>query len=721
MSFAPRALVVFALILSFGCSPMNTQEPFITITPRPRTLAPGQASTISVSAEDGMMKSGKGTVRMTSTAGSLRAGEEASLADGKAEFTLNCPASDSACMGSVRLTAEWSSGGTLITGSSSVTYAVAGVDAGNDAGVDAGVGAGLDAGLDAGATASLTLGTDAGYLVAGVGDTAPFIATLRLNGQPAANELLNFTTTTGLFVLGDGGTSTATSETTRVDGTAQVNLTAGTGVEANLTVVHPPTQATASATISINQVTGISFVNAACASTPMGCSLMGIRGSGFNPTAQLRFRVVDAMNRGVARVPVSFALNSQSPVGTTVSPTGVTDSVGEVTAVVTAGLLTGVFIVNATVVGTAFTAPSNSIGVRGAKPSNKGTSIQCERFTLAAYMSTQPPLPLSMNCSVTLQDRFGNPVGTGTSVFLRTEAGGVPNSAPTEAFSSLGSANEGKGTFMFSTMGTFPPADVDPFPADSAQFPNARLAEPSRGTALLANPRDGFVSVLAYVSGEEYFSDDNSNGVRDTGEQFYDQGEPLVDENDNNTRELGEDYFDANGNNQWDGPNGVWDADTYVWTETRVLYVNLPELEFSPTTFDVPKGGSQTFILNVNDLNLNRPEVGTTFDSTKVGAKGTLVVVSLASPIADGFGFSYDYRRVPATGAGNCDGTNPATRPQICVYKSLFTSWWPRQYGVVRLDGAPTTDMSPEAATTVNATVTTRNLTRTTGVSGIVQ
>jgi hypothetical protein len=40
---------------------------------------------------------------------------------------------------------------------------------------------------------------------------------------------------------------------------------------------------------------------------------------------------------------------------------------------------------------------------------------------------------------------------------------------------------------------------------------------------------------------------------------------------------------------------------------------------------------------------------------------------------------------------------------------------------VVRLDGAPTTDMSPEAATTVNATVTTRNLTRTTGVSGIVQ
>lgn len=721
MSSRLRSLVVVAGSLLAACGPQTTQDPSLTLTPRPRSVAAGETVRVSVAAEDGEMKIGTGTVRLTSAAGSLIDGEEQPLADGQAEFTFVCPVGATGCSGSVRLTGEWVHDGVRVSGTTNVTVtAPVDVDGGADGGDMSD--AGTDAGTDAGATVTaLTLRTDAGFLVAGVGDSARFTATLTFDGAPAAGETLEFSTTAGAFLLPDASVATSFSELTGADGTAVARLSATSGTEAMVTVTHPVSGKTADAGIPFVQVASISFVNASCSSTPMNCALMGIAGSGFNPTALLRFRVLDASSRPVARVPVSFVLNSQAPAGTTVNPTGVTDAMGEATASVSAGRVPGAFTVTATVNGTQFSAQSTSIGVRGAKPSNKGSLVYCERNTLGAYMSTPPPLPLTMNCTVTLQDRFGNPVGTGTSVFLRTEAGGLPNSVATQGYTSSGAANEGRGSFMFSTSGTWPPANVDPFPADPSQFPFPRVAEPSTGTALIANPRDGLVSILGYVAGEEYFSDDNLNGVWDPGEQFYDQGEPFVDRNDNNVRDIGEDYFDANMNNVWDDANGQWDADTYVWFETRVLYVDLPSVSLSPALFDVPKGGSQVFAVNLNDLNLNRPEVATSITFAKTGSKGTLLGLSLPTPAADGFGFQWERLRVPATGTGNCDDTNVATRPTICVYRNVFGTWYSGQWGSLRLDGALLTDTTPPAAVSVNVTVSNRGIQRTGGASGTVQ
>lgn len=716
-----RSLVASFVCLLSACGPQDTQEPALSITPRPRTVVQGAEIRVTVSATDGMAKAGTGSVRLTSAAGSLVDGEEQSLdGAGQAEFTFVCAEDAAGCSGTVRLTAEWVHNGATVQSGTNVTITAR--DAGmmlEDAGSDAGTPP-ADGGTDGGAS-SLTLRTDAGFLVAGVGDSARFTATLLLNGAPGAGETVEFSTTEGVFLLADAGLAPSYSDITAADGTAVARLSATSGASASVTVAHPASGLTATAGIPFVQVAGISFVGASCASTPTNCGLMGIAGSGFNPTAQLKFRVSDGSGRPVARVPVSFALNAQAPTGTTVEPAKITDALGEVTVNVSSGRVPGAFTVTATVDGTQFSAQSTSLGVRGAKPSNRGSIIACERNTLAAYMRTPPPLPLTMNCTVTLQDRFGNPVGTGTAVALRTEAGGLPNNVATQAYSPTSNANEGRGTFTFSTSGTWPPADVDPFPADPTQFPFPREAEPSTGTTLVQNPRDGLVSILGYVIGEEYFSDDNLNGVWDPGEQFNDQGEPFVDRNDNNVRDIGEDYFDANGNEMWDGANGQWDADTYISFETRVLYVDLPRITLSPDNFVVPRGGSQLFTVNVNDDNLNRAEFQTSFSALKTGSKGTLVTVSLVSPIADGFGFQWELRRVPATGTGNCDDINVATRPQICVYRNVFGTWYNPTYGALRLDGAAITDMTAAAATTVSVSATTRGLTRTGAVSGTVQ
>jgi hypothetical protein len=105
-----------------------------------------------------------------------------------------------------------------------------------------------------------------------------------------------------------------------------------------------------------------------------------------------------------------------------------------------------------------------------------------------------------------------------------------------------------------------------------------------------ANPRDGYVTVIAWVKGEEGFVDLNHNGKYDPGEPFVDLGEPFVDINDNGVYDgpgspalagtpyanTGEWFLDVNGDGKYTGPNGKWDSDTVLWTQTRVVYTGLP-------------------------------------------------------------------------------------------------------------------------------------------------
>lgn len=127
---------------------------------------------------------------------------------------------------------------------------------------------------------------------------------------------------------------------------------------------------------------------------------------------------------------------------------------------------------------------SPAIGVRGGTPANRGFTLQCGLKNLAAYVDPLLPKPLKTTCTATLIDRFNNPVGKPTTINLKVEAGAIPSSVQSTAFTPMGTNNEeGRAVVDFGTVGTFPALDVA-----------AMAGEPSAGSV---NQRDGLVTVLS--------------------------------------------------------------------------------------------------------------------------------------------------------------------------------------------------------------------------------
>ena len=306
-----------------------------------------------------------------------------------------------------------------------------------------------------------------------------------------------------------------------------------------------------------------------------------------------------------------------------------TDAMGKATARVQSGVTLGVFTVKASVNPT-LQAKSPAIGVRGVTPANRGFTVQCDLKNLAAYTLAIPPRPLKTNCQVTLIDRFNNPVGKPTTVNLKVEAGAIPSSVQSTAFNPTGAnTDEGKASVEFSTVGTFPAVDVPALPGEPAAGP--------------ANQRDGLVTILAYVAGEEAFDDNNSNGQWDSGENFIDQGEPFVDSNDNNQWDPGEFYADvAPSNGAYDPPNGTWDKQTTIWTTTYMLYSGwMTRSQFNPASpVASPVASMQMLTASFSDDRFNPPQSGavTAFTMTRTGLRGT--ATAAIDPALDGYGFT---------------------------------------------------------------------------------
>jgi hypothetical protein len=383
----------------------------------------------------------------------------------------------------------------------------------------------------------------------------------------------------------------------------------------------------------------IAHVSTICGTT--ACGIMGIRKSGFQELADVSFVVKDADGKPVAGIPVTFELESP-PTGTdflsgTSSAATVvitTDALGIASARVESGVTLGVFTVIATVSPT-IQAKSPAIGVRGVTPANRGFRLQCDLNNLAAAAFPVPPRPLKTNCAVTLIDRFNNPVGKATTINLKVEAGAIASSVQSTPFNATGAnPDEGKATVEFNTVGTYPPVDVPPLTNESSYSPSAGVT---------ANQRDGLVTVLAYVAGEEAFNDDNANGKWDPGENFIDQGEPFVDSNDNNVWDKGEFFADvAPSNGQYDPPNGVWDKQTTIWTTTYILYSGFMTRsvasEASPLL--VPLNGVKQVTVSFADSLFNPPQSGaaTVFSFSRPGTRGT--INSTFDPVLDGYGFT---------------------------------------------------------------------------------
>src|SRR5262249_17426732 len=188
------------------------------------------------------------------------------------------------------------------------------------------------------------------------------------------------------------------------------------------------------------------------------------------------------------------------------------DSSGLVSANLSVGPVIGALTVRATVIAGQIETQSPNIGVRGAKPSNQGFVLDCDRHNLATYATPTPPLDLTTNCKVTLVDRFNNPVGTGTSVDFLSEAGTIPTTVNTVPYTpGQPNPNEGTATLPFSTRGQWQLiVDTDPLAANPSQWPNPRFAEPSISSGgLIRNPRDGLVTLTPFTHAQHTFDTNN--------------------------------------------------------------------------------------------------------------------------------------------------------------------------------------------------------------------
>jgi hypothetical protein len=220
-----------------------------------------------------------------------------------------------------------------------------------------------------------------------------------------------------------------------------------------------------------------------------------------------------------------------------------------------------------------------------------------------------------------LADHFHNPVLDGTAVYFTTEGGSI--------------------TSACTTVGN-----------------NCTV----KLTSQASRPWNGRVTVLARTTGEEAFTDLNSNGTADAGElvdaNFYptDIGEAYVDFNEDGNRDPAkEPYIDFNGNGVYDGTTlGGWIGETstgdgeyngllctagdpicgdqksidlrashpivfstsYAWITIHDTNADdlSEDLLLPPCVNGVGKGGAVMFTVGVVDLHGNAMPVGTKVD-----------------------------------------------------------------------------------------------------------
>lgn len=415
-------------------------------------------------------------------------------------------------------------------------------------------------------------------------------------------------------------TSTATTSSGIAAATFTAATTPGT---VTITATSGSVSQTAAVVISAPSTGSLEYVSA----TPQ---VIGLKGGGQTASSAVKFLIKDINGSPVIDgTQVSFVMSGPSGgklpsaggeyIGDIdASPTTATASTvsGNATVTLNSGSVAGPVTIAASVTSGAqtFSASSAAISIGGGVPSASHFNLATTKFNLPGLVKSDSQATISAY----IADRFGNyNVLTGTSVSFYAEAGAIDNSNVTDA--------TGKTTVTFRTQAP-DPAEVSITAAETTLINslNATFASsiPTDGSY---HPRDGWVTVLASVQGEEAFEDANANGIYDSGETFSDLGEPFVDKDDDGVRDTSpfEEYTDVNGNGSYNGPNGVWDgpgcagssclSSKTIWTSITLAFTgNGYYCAISPSTFTILNGLSQSFSAMVGDINANRLVSGAT-------------------------------------------------------------------------------------------------------------
>jgi len=552
------------------------------------------------------------------------------------------------------------------------------------------------------ATANIALAANPSTLTTRGTSTIQATATTSTGANVPDGTVINFTLSSSIM-------GTITSQATTSAGIASATFTAATTPG---TVIITATSGSVSKTVTVSinaPVTGsIEFASA----TPQ---VIGLKGSGQTEVSEVKFLLKDASGNPVLDgVNVSFTMNGPGGgklpanggeyIGDSDStPTTATASTvnGYATVMLHSGNVAGPVTIIATVTGSSPVISSSSavISIGGGVLSATHFSLAVSPFNLAGFNVYN----LKATIWAYLADRFGNyNVLTGTSVSFYTEAGAIDRSAVTDS--------TGLTSVTFRTQAPMP-ADVAPLAWETAL---QGYLNSTYGISTTAHPRDGWVTVLATVQGEEAFNDENANGLFDSSynttacpagpgyicqcsggnpsvtggtscaggstrsEGFIDIGEPFIDKNDDGIRDSSnpfEEYIDANGNGVYNSPNGVWDGpgcsgagcqtSKIIWTDIPLAFTGNPAFcAIAPSSsFALGSGASRAFTFVVGDANTNSLISGTTIKVTKTGLTGTTFSGTTDKTLADGVPsgpaeISFSIQNAACT---TCGKTSPGT------------------------------------------------------------
>jgi len=418
------------------------------------------------------------------------------------------------------------------------------------------------------------------------GSATDVIVTVTRDGQPEAGMTVALTASRGTL-------STPTIITDAV-GKATVRFTAPAGaglVTLTGTMEYPPLVATA--TIDLPALGSIAL-NGEEAGDGMEYTVMGVARSGWREQNNVTVKLLDVSGQKYpAGLQVRFehrALNGSRISGPTQTDAAcgapcmyavaTTDEEGLARTILYSGTQAGTLELSAsaTAGGESRAATLPGVPVVGARASAGAFTVVCDPQNNRGFQNHNCGVSLEegqYTCVALLQDRYQNMLGTATPVTFVSETSRVGMVARTPAFDAsqegAGQADLGRATQIFQLLGGYLPEDV---PAVAGE-PSA-VYDDVCGAGRTHNPRDGVVSVIAVADGEEAFTDLDGDGVYDAGEPFVDLAEPFADYDDDGTQDAGEWFQDVNGDGGWDGPNGVWDAATKIWTQTVVLYSGAP-------------------------------------------------------------------------------------------------------------------------------------------------
>jgi hypothetical protein len=399
-------------------------------------------------------------------------------------------------------------------------------------------------------------------------------------GSAVTNKLVTVSTTKGTLSPSDGTAITGS------DGLASVSLQAGSDSGAGEITATVSTeynslafQIGAITDSSTSDVGAIEFVSA----DPNYIALKGTGGADRKETSIVSFRVVDNDGLPAPGQTVTFSLSTEKG-GLTLSASSATsDSSGLVQVVVSAGTIPTPVSVMAEVEAFDVSTISSELIVSTGLPDQDSFSLSVSSHNPEAWGYDGVEVTATIHAS----DHFNNPIPDGTTVYFRTEQGG----------------------------------GIDPSCSTTDGACNVTWVSGGTRTS------DGLVTIMAYVLGEESFTDVNANGLFDSGDSLNDDlPEAWLDIDYDGSFDSGlEEFVDFDVDGSYDTANSKYNgtlcSDLTLCTDQLVdvrdygqivMSTSGANITITPTSINVPSQSLQAVYITVEDLNGNSMPGGTT-------------------------------------------------------------------------------------------------------------